>query len=214
MKLYAISGLGADQRVFDYLTLNHKLTHINWITPKKNESIENYSFRLSKKIKPNETFGLLGVSFGGLIATEMAKILSPKLTILISSAEIKSELRSIYSLFGKINIIKLIPEKLFNPPKRISYFLFGARNKKLLTTILGDTDLKFTKWAVTQLISWKNKQRVTNCIKISGSKDKLIPPTKNGNFIIIKEGEHFMIIDKAKEISNIINQKIDELSNS
>jgi len=148
MKIYAISGLGADERVFDFLKLNCNLIPIDWITPKKNEPIEKYAIRLAEVINQNEPFGLLGVSFGGLIATEISKKLNPKITILISSAETKNELRNIYSLFGKTNIVNLIPQKLFNLPKGIAYFLFGANKKELLKNILDATDLSFTKWAI------------------------------------------------------------------
>ena len=88
MKVYGISGLGADKRVFEKLTLDLELIPIDWITPYKNERIEDYAKRLSKKIDKKEEFIIIGVSFGGLIATEISKILKSKLTILISSAEI------------------------------------------------------------------------------------------------------------------------------
>jgi hypothetical protein len=44
-------------------------------------------------------------------------------------------------------------------------------------------------------------------IKIGGSKDKLLAP-KGNNTIIVKGGEHFMMVDRADEISEIINEKI------
>ena len=166
MKIYAISGLGADERVFKYLKLKNELVPINWIEPIKNESITDYSRRLSTKINLPEKFCLLGVSFGGLIATEISKILNPELTILISSAEIKTELPFIYRLFGKTKIINIIPTKLFNPPRFLASYLFRTKEKELLNKILDDTDLKFTKWAVRQLINWKNNTRINNLLKI------------------------------------------------
>ena len=65
MKIYGISGLGADQRVFKYLKLDCEFIPIDWITPLKRESIENYALRLAQVIDTNEAFGILGVSFGG-----------------------------------------------------------------------------------------------------------------------------------------------------
>ena len=209
MKIFAISGLGADQRVFKLLTLNHDIIPVEWIKPNKKESIIAYSKRLIKeyKIENEKEFVILGVSFGGLIATEISKIANPKVTILISSVETKNELSPIIRLFGKSKIIELIPKKLLKPPKFIAHFMFGTKNKELLNSILDDTDLSFTKWAIKELINWKNEVRLTNVIKISGSVDKLLPP-KGENTIIIKNGEHFMIVDKADDISSIINKKI------
>jgi pimeloyl-ACP methyl ester carboxylesterase len=207
MKLYGISGLGADKRVFEYLDLDCKLIPIEWIEPLKNETIESYSIRISKSINREEDFGIMGLSFGGLVAVEISKRLNPKLTILISSAETKLELRLIYRIIGKTKLLKLIPQFLFDPPRIIADWIFGAVNKKLLNQILNDTDLYFAKWAVNQLTNWSNIEKLSNpVLKIGGTHDKLIPPNKNQ--ILIEKGEHFMIVDRADEISQIINEII------
>ena len=209
MKIFGISGLGADKRVFKYLTLEHDLIPIEWIKPKEKEPIIEYSKRLIKEygIENEQEFGILGVSFGGLIATEISKLTKPKFTILVSSVETRNELSPIIRIFGKTKIIELIPEKLLNPPKAIAHFMFGTEKKELLNSILADTDLNFTKWAIRELMNWKNQLRLENLIKIGGTKDKLLPP-KGKNTILIEKGEHFMIVDKAREISEIINEKI------
>ena len=209
MKIFGISGLGADKRVFKFLTLEHDLIPIEWIKPKEKETIIEYSKRLIKEygIENEQEFGILGVSFGGLIATEISKLTKPKLTILISSVETRNELSPIIRIFGKTKIIELIPERLLNPPKAIAHFMFGTEKKELLNSILDDTDLNFTKWAIRELMNWKNQLRLENLIKIGGTKDKLLPQ-KGKNTILIEKGEHFMIVDKAREISEIINEKI------
>lgn len=209
MKLYGISGLGADKRVFKYLRLNCDFIPIDWIIPRPNESIENYSLRLAKIIDTNEEFGILGVSFGGLVAVEISKVLKPKITILISSVAQASELKGIYHLLGKTKIVNCIPQQLFDPPRFIAHWLFGTRNKKLLDAILNDTDLAFAKWAVQQLLTWKNKEGLKNpCVKISGTNDKLIPASSSENTFFIDKGGHFMIVDRAEEISEIINNEL------
>jgi len=213
MKLYGISGLGADKRVFEHLTLECTLIPIEWIEPLKNETIENYSIRFSKSINEEEDFGIMGVSFGGLVTVEISKRLNPKLTILISSVETKKELRKIYRIVGKTKLLKIIPEVLFDPPRIIANWIFGAKKKELLNQILDDTDLKFAKWAVNELTNWKNNEKLSNPIlKIGGTNDKLIPPKKDTNQRLIDKGEHFMIVDRANEISQIINEQIKKMN--
>ena len=51
--------------------------------------------------------------------------------------------------------------------------------------------IAFTKWAVNELINWKNEDKIENCLKINGTKDKLIPAIKTENQILIEGGEHF-----------------------
>lgn len=209
MKLYGISGLGADKRVFKYLNLDCELIPIEWIEPIQNETIEAYSIRFSKAINTNEKFGIIGVSFGGLVAVEISKKLNPALTILISSAETRKELRWIYRIIGKTKLLQFLPTFLFDPPRIIANWVFGTKEKQLLKDILGDTDLKFAKWAVNKLVAWKNLEKITNPIlKIGGTKDKLIPPKKDANHVLINKGQHFMIVDRADEISQIINEEL------
>ena len=203
MKIYAISGLGADERVFKFLDLNYELVPLNWIENKKNETIESYSKRLAQKIDTSEDFIVLGLSFGGLIATEMNKFLNPKTTILISSIETKNELPLIYKVGGKLNFTKLIPDNLLTKSNQFVEFLFGTKKKKLLNNIITESNPIFSKWALNALLTWQNTTRIKNVLKISGSKDKLFPPSKNA--IIIEKGTHFMIVDKAQEVSKLIN---------
>lgn len=207
MKLYSISGLGADQRVFDYLDLDAEIIPLHWITHKEEESLIDYAERLSLKINVSEDFGLIGVSFGGLIATEISKKLNPKLTILISSIETKNELRAIYKFFNKTKLINLIPYQLLDPPRQIAYWLFGAKNKQLLKKILDDTNLKFAKWCLKNLLAWSNETKIENPkLKICGTKDKLLPTSNEKNVHRIIGGTHFMIVDRATEISAVINE--------
>jgi hypothetical protein len=85
--------------------------------------------------------------------------------------------------------------------------MFGTNKKELLNSILDDTDLDFAKWAIRELLNWKNKTKLNNLLKIGGSSDKLFP-IKGKDTILIEQGEHFMIVDKAEEISHIINRRM------
>ena len=209
MKIFTISGLGADKRVFQYLTLEHELIHVDWIAPKEKEPIADYAKRLVGKYQiDNELdYGIMGVSFGGLIATEISKLTKPKFTILISSIETKSELPWFMRLAGKLRLVNFVPKAMLLPPNSIASFMFGTSKKELLGAILKDSDLRFTKWAIGELLRWKNHSKLKNLIKICGMNDKLLPP-KGKNSILIENGEHFMIVDRAKEISSILNEKL------
>ena len=212
MKIYGISGLGADKRVFDKLTLNAEFIPVDWIEPFKKESIESYALRLSDKIDPKEMYGLLGVSFGGLVAVEISKKLNPALTILISSVETKNDLSSVLKTVGKTGLVKYLPAWMFNSPRWLASYIFGAKNKVLLRNILDDTDLTFTKWAINELMKWKNEQKLERVLKIEGASDKLIIPTGDENSKLVDAGGHFMIVDKAEEISRLINIELKKIA--
>lgn len=208
--IYAISGLGADERVFNFVNTPYKIVVLKWLKPKYDESLAEYVIRLAEKINIKSDDVILGVSFGGLIAVELNKILNPILTILVSSVETKNELRKIYRLSGKINFLKYLPENRFKIPLKLAVFLFQAKNKKLLYSILKESDPGLTKWALIKLLKWENEKKAVNCIKISGDRDYLMPIVKDEKTIMIRGGGHFMIVDRADEISTIMNNKIQE----
>jgi hypothetical protein len=208
MKLYTISGLGADHRVFDQLHLDCPVEHLPWLNPKKKEDIALYAQRMASQISNTGPIGIMGVSFGGLIAVEMSKRLKPQLTILISSVETKNELPRLYRFLGMTRIIPRIPHFFFVPPKRLMHWVFGAKNKDLLSEILNDADTRFTRWALHALCSWRNQQLLSNpALRIGGSQDKLLPPRYTGEASILAGGKHFMIVDRANEISGLINSR-------
>ena len=203
--IYGISGLGVDHRVFDYLSLNFQLVVLDWIQPLKKESIQGYAQRLSQKVDITRPFALLGVSFGGLVVVEMAKQIQPEVIILISSAETRNELRWIYRIMGKLKIMSVIPRTLLNLPAWFIKPFLGTDKKDLIKTILKDMDVEFTHWALGKLLSWHNREVIGNCTKISGTKDILMPARKSDKTIEIEGGTHFMVVDRAEEISIKIN---------
>src|SRR6266487_4519719 len=98
MKVYFISGLAADKRVFKHIQLppGFEAVHLDWISPQKDESLANYALRLADNINRNEPFALVGLSFGGMLATEIAKRYHPAATILISSVPVSTQLPGYY----------------------------------------------------------------------------------------------------------------------
>jgi predicted esterase YcpF (UPF0227 family) len=90
--IYVISGLGADHRVFKDLCIpNYELIHIKWIAPKLNETISDYATRLSIPFAKENPI-ILGLSMGGILAIEIAKIISTKQIIILSSVQKRSNL--------------------------------------------------------------------------------------------------------------------------
>lgn len=211
MKIYGISGLGADERVFEHLKLEFPFEPIAWLQPESNESISHYAVRLSQIIDTSQPFVLMGVSFGGLIAIEISKIIQPVYTILISSVAIRSDLPVLFRVVGKTGLLKLVPKSWLKPPTSLVCYLFGTNRKQLLEAILDDTDLCFAKWATQALLTWDNKQLMDNVLVISGKKDKFLKPNGRENEVVITDGQHLMIVDKADEVSAIINQRLREM---
>ena len=141
------------------------------------------------------------------MAVEMNQFCAPEKTILISSAETWKDLPSWYFLLSSIHLIRFLPPALFNLPRPLANFLFGAKNKVLLDQILNDTDLDFVKWSMGQIRIWRSDSRLDKCVRIHGSADRVIPLKLGSRIRVIPGGHHFMIVDEvANAQSSIISE--------
>lgn len=208
-ELYVFSGLGADERVFVNLNLSDfNTTHVEWIKPLNRESIESYAKRLCAQIKtPNPV--LLGMSFGGMMAVEIAKQIETEKVILISSAKTKQELPSYYHFSGRFRLYKFIPMKLLMSSNFLVYWFFGAKSKtdkQLLKNILKDSDPTFFKWAIDQVARWKNETLIENYVHIHGTNDRVIPVKNIQCTHLIEDGGHLMVFNMADELNQVLKQ--------
>jgi hypothetical protein len=209
--IYFISGLGADKTAFQHLDLPEKtsIRHIDWIPPLKSETLPGYAARLTGSIQPSEPFFLVGLSFGGMLATEMSEIIKPVRTILISSAACRGELPFYIRWAGLFRLKNLVPGKLFTKTSALSYWFFGTRSRPeqlMLRMIMKNTDPKFAKWAIGAMMTWKRTAAPGGLVRIHGSKDRILPINGFHPDYLVKGGGHFMIVNRAGEISKKLQE--------
>lgn len=206
--IYCLSGLGADHRVFGKLKLDAELIHIPWLTPQRDESREVYLKRITEGIVFKSPYILMGLSFGGMMLRELLKENRPEGVILISTAVKKMEIPFLWRLILATRILEWIPMSWI---KSSSSFvlakLFSLKTvleRRMLKQIIQDTDGDFMHWAFKQIRLWDEGGLNENCVRIHGSKDLLIRPTKNKK-IKMFQGGHLIVQSKAQSVSNVIN---------
>lgn len=211
MEIYCLSGLGVDRRAYDNIHLNNcELKHIDWIEPLIGESLPEYSLRLFEKNNIPEHYNLVGVSFGGMIAQEFAKIRKPNKLILISIVRGNHELPLLFRVAGNLGLHKLIPVRFLKTSNFLTYLIFGIKGRKektFLKRIIKETDGKFLIWAIHSIVKWKNNKHA-DAISVHGDKDRILPAKSPDK--IVEGGGHFMIYNKGKIISRIIDEHLAE----
>lgn len=143
----------------------------------KTKTLQNYVKNISLKITAENPI-LIGLSFGGMVAVEISKILKTEKIILIASAKNKFELPKFNRISGKLKLNLLIPKLVFKKQNFITNWLFGIKTeaeKQLLKNILIDTNPNFFSWAINEIVNWKNESIPKNVIHIHGNKDRIIP---------------------------------------
>ncbi|BDD06810.1 alpha/beta hydrolase [Aureibacter tunicatorum] len=216
-KIYFISGLGADERVFQFLKLKDvEINYVHWLEPGRKESLSEYSLRLLDQIDQTSEVILLGVSFGGIVAREIAKHIDIKQMVIISSVKSPREFGISLNLAKRTKMHKLVPAFLLKRMNLVTgdYFFSISRKQdsKLLKKIIKDTDEKFMVWAIDQIMAWHSEHDFSSdrLLHIHGNRDRIFPKAKIENAKWIDGGGHFMIVDRADEISEVINKYLSQ----
>ena len=208
-RIYCISGLGANEKVFSQLQLpGYELVFLQWIMPEQNETIGSYAQRMATFIADKRPV-IAGVSFGGMIAVEISKWMEVEKLILISSVTTREDLPWWMRMAGILRLHKLIrprPHPILYPIE--NYFL-GAASKpeqKIANQFRQTVNDRFLQWSIHEIVTWRNVTKPPNCIQIHGTADKLFPVRKSKVNYLIANGGHFMVYNRAKEVSAIILQ--------
>ncbi len=206
--IYCVSGLGADERAFSKLKIDgYVLNVIPWLMPVKNETIEHYAARMRTDITEENPI-LMGLSFGGMICTEIAKQIPVSKIIIISSVKSSKELPRWMKTVAALKLNKIVPLKSTKLSQPIQNKMLGIQSeeeKTLVASLRRAVDLPYTNWAVNQAINWKNDWKHPNIYHIHGDNDHMFPIKKIKADYTIEKGGHFMIMNRAAEVSACIN---------
>jgi len=209
--VYFISGLGATKRSFQFLDLSFcNPVFIDWIPAQKKETLVSYAMRL-KALIPEENPTIVGLSFGGMLASEMAKVDPLAKVIIISSNKTSDEFPAYLRIGNYLPLYRMIPETLLKKSKHLFQWMLGAEGKEqkaVQLQILAESDIKFTNDAIDMILKWKNNVVAPNIIHIHGTADKLLPYKKVQAHYTVPKGTHLMIMNKGLEISNILKSII------
>lgn len=203
-----LSGLGADERIFTRLEFpGYAVVFLPWIQPKRKETLASYAQRMAQQIPENAPFLLGGISFGGMLATEITKVRKPEQLILFSTAKTYREIPLLYRVGGRLGLHRLIPNRLLKRAKGLAYYLFGVHepaDKLLLKTIMFECDPSFIRWAMGAIVRWKNTEVPENFMHIHGTMDNILPYKNVNEAIAVKHAGHFMTHTHAGEVNRVL----------
>ncbi|MVT11642.1 alpha/beta fold hydrolase [Chitinophaga tropicalis] len=213
--IYLISGMGADQRIFNNLLFPEGYIphYLEWLTPGEEESYIDYAARMAARIE-HENVSLLGVSFGGMLSLEIARQRPINKTILISSIKQTSEKPSYLNLVRRTGLLRLLnlPDAIIfkNRGMILRYFLHAEtpEEKQLLTDYLNKTSYDYLRWSIRQVVNWQNDFLPEGLVHIHGGKDMSFPIRFVRPDYTIPTGGHLMVLNRAAEINEILKKEL------
>jgi pimeloyl-ACP methyl ester carboxylesterase len=208
--LILFPGLGANEKLFERYDFGGRKTFVvKFLVPKKKETIQQYCERLATTIPRDEELIFIGVSFGGILAQEVSKIISAKKIILISSIKGGHEKPRYFSWLKIFPLYKIIPPSILKKVVLIFGEFFTPKSKEeqqLFLLLVQEADTSVIRWGIHQTLHWKQYEIQGNIFHIHGVKDRLFPAKKIKADVLIQDGSHFMIIQQRVEINALINR--------
>lgn len=197
-------GLAASTTIFEHIKLpedQFEMVFLEWFLPNDKESIESYAKRMNEKIL-HENPVLIGVSFGGILVQEMAKLIPTNKVIIISSVKSNTEFPPRLKMAKATKVYKILPTQLLANVELLVKYAFGStivkKRLKLYEKYLSVRDKKYLDWSIENVLLWPQKSAHENTIHIQGDADEVFPIKNIQNCIVVKGGTHIMIINKFK----------------
>lgn len=213
-EIYLMPGLGLDDRIFSNLKFEApSVIHLKWIEPLNDENLSSYVLRIANQISSDQQPKILiGHSFGGFIVQELSKVINTKKIIIISSIKHEREMPIFFKALRVLPLHFFITKKIIKNtlPLWLNKNGFTPSKRNLIFMEMFDKNSNFYfKWAVNQLVNWTSKQtEPIDVVHIHGNKDKTFPIRNIKNVIEVKNGNHLMVWNRSKQISQIINDTL------
>ena len=217
--VYLMPGMAASPRIFEFIKLPPEfiLQPLSWIPPKKKESLAAYAARMTKRIQHKHPI-LIGVSFGGILVQEIAKLISCKQVIIVSSVKSNTEFSRFIQLARSTGAYKLLPTQWIQNLESLCLFVFGKSIQSRVEAYqkyLSERDPNYLNWSIDKLVHWDQHQAPKGVIHTHGDKDSIFPIhkiEKTDQFYSIDDGSHAIILTHHKwfntHLPNLINTPV------
>jgi pimeloyl-ACP methyl ester carboxylesterase len=210
-RIVLLPGLGADQRLFR--AERERFPNLEtppWLPPLPEEPLGDYAARLAKSIEPAPDL-LGGVSFGGMVAFEMARHLSPRAVVLIGSGRSRDSLSPTLRRLGflarrlPLPVWAAVASAAVVPTVWIERL--GPDEARLFRAMLRATPPRFLKWAACAILEWKDAGP-PGCpvFQIHGEKDHILPLRLARAVVVVPRARHLVSLTHPREVQAFLDE--------
>ncbi len=214
--IYAVPGLGTDERVFSKLFPlleqgQHRCVTLAYLEPvHREESIADYAQRLVERLpapQEAEPLVLLGFSLGGPIAIEMAKLRPDAAVILLSTFKQEVETPFIFKVARVLPLYHFVPVWYTHHivPRLMRFLKMGEQeDRQLMGEMFRARSAAHFAWGRHAIVRWKNETLPANHWHVNGDRDHIFNSALPYTNHRIAGGTHAMLLDRAQEVATIV----------
>ena len=212
-KVYFVSGLGADDRVFQFLDLpGVDKVFIQWETPGPDEPLAAYCRRLLPQFDRSQEINLVGISFGGIVCQELARLLPCRRVVLISSIKGPWEMDWKLRAVAWTRLYRVVPAAVLKWSNLLTAnYYFGVETPAeaaLLRQIIEDTDPAFMRWAIAEIMTWQPPATSLGLAHVHGGRDRIFPAAPIAGVTVLPGAGHFMVVNRAAAVGAFISRAL------
>jgi pimeloyl-ACP methyl ester carboxylesterase len=214
-RLILLPGLGADARLFAPQAAKFSGLDVpDWIPPHKGENLESFARRMMEAVHPSGEYVLGGVSFGGMVASEMARHLRPRALLLIASAATGTAVpghgRFVIQTALRLGIFARRSPRPFWPALGWAFGATTPAARELLSQFFESAPPSFIQWGLEALLRWKpTSALVVPVFHIHGATDRLIPSRRVRATAVVAGGGHLINVTHADEVNAFVRRVLD-----
>lgn len=214
MKLYMLSGLGADGRIFERLAKHLpevEIVALPWLPPGNAADLAAYAQLFHQEYPLKPPFVLGGVSMGGMVAQEWAKLAQPESLVLISTACQRREFPWLIRLAHSFGVTRLMrkPALVWLGAVADRFTTKSAKGRSLFYDMLHAADPNLMKFGARATAAWQPCGTDVPVVRIHGTADRVFPKHRlQTPAHLIHKGSHFMIVDRVGDIAEVLRREL------
>ena len=211
--IYLIPGMTADFPVYSRILRSLPNAVVaEYIPPESNETLVSYASRMANRIPANSL--VAGVSFGGIVALEIARAVRPRGCILISSIRQPAELPPWFRVWRALGgprtnaLLRTIGTAASMVPR------FACTSSTIRVTKLAGAGGQWHRWATASVLDWQPDPEFRACplLQIHGNADSTFPIRYVNPDVIVAGGRHALPISNPIETVEAILEFIGKLN--
>lgn len=210
-----LPGLGAKSLLFQpQRNAFEDLIIPDWPAPQPHETLRTCAQRWAMSLTPRRPLFIGGVSFGGMVALELARSLNANGVFLIASCRDSRYVNPAYRLLGAM--ARFFPMDLERWLIReiggdgLAWLQeLNQAEAALIRRVACDVDMPLLRWGGHQMLRWRFTEPLPCPVyQIHGARDDIIYPQPQQTDLLILDAKHLIHITHAAKVNQFIRERM------
>ena len=209
--LYLLPGTGADHRLFHQLDLSaYDAVYVRLPIAERRESMADYAQRIVRtQIDTTECFALLGVSLGGMVATEIAAAYPEQVerAVIVASAKTRLELPPTYRFGRHVPVYRLVGGRAmrwFTKQVQPRFEPMADAQRDLFIDMIYGKDPQFLQRAVGLMVRWEREEVPAGITHVHGTEDRTLPVEYVEADVTVQDEGHMLTYSRPEVVEGVL----------